>query len=233
MFTIRTTNAMFNAIRVRHFATFLVVAQKAVKPAAAKQATVKQLKAKLEKEKKRLAECKSKHSEKVKLLKEREKSRKVKASEESKKASEAEAKLIKKATRAYRNLSGLNVFVKEKCTATNPLSSVNAQWQKLTEEEKAVYVKKAEKLNEENRKVWVQGPKKPPTAYSLFVKKNWKDLGDFKKSSQAISASWKALSTEQKDAFKPEPSLFAAYKKAHEDWVAQRVKLYKEKVASS
>lgn len=193
--------------------------------ANAEKEKIKQLKATLKKEKEVLAKLKAQH----KKVTQKHKNLAVK-----RKAEAAEKKFIAKALKPYRKITGLNVFIKERVGNGATIATIGKEWSYLTEAEKADFQTKADAINVENLKIWKPKPTPPANMYAAFVKENWVNDGrDFGEVSKELSAQWKQMTSEQKNAYAPSASDKEAYSKALEQWKENRIKLYKEKSASA
>lgn len=186
---------------------------------------IKQLKATLKKEKDALAKLKAQHKKITQKHKDLVLKRKAEASEK---------KLISKALKPYRKITGLNVFIKERVGNGATIATIGKEWSYLTEAEKADFQTKADALNEENLKIWKPKPTPPANMYAAFVKEHWVNDGrDFGEVSKELASKWKEMSTLEKEAYAPSQSEKDAYAKELEQWKENRIKLYKEKLESA
>lgn len=191
----------------------------------AEKAKLKQLKDKLKDEKAVLSELKAKHKKVVEKHKQLTAKRKAEA---------VEKKNLAKAFKPYRKVTGLNIFIKEKVGQGATIATVGREWSYLTEGEKESFQKKADFVNEENLKIWKPKPSPPTNQYAAFVKEKWvKDGRDFGEVSKELAAEWKLLTESERAAYSPSSDEKAAYAKKLEEWKAERVELYKAKVASA
>lgn len=191
----------------------------------AEKAKLRKLRESLKQEKVVLAKLKASHKKVV----DKHKQLKIK-----RKAEESEKKLLAKAFKPYRKVTGLNIFIKEKVGHGATIATVGKEWSHLTEQEKADYQEKADAVNVENIKIWKPKPTPPTNLYASFVRERWtKDGRDFAEVSKELSAAWKLLSESEKAAYAPSSEEKAAYAKELEEWKDERIKLYKEKEATS
>lgn len=191
----------------------------------AEKEKIKQLKSTLKKEKEVLAKLKAQH----KKVTQKHKDLTIK-----RKAEAADKKFITKALKPYRKITGLNVFIKERVGNGATIATIGKEWSYLTESEKADFQTKADAINVENLKIWKPKPTPPANMYAAFVKENWVNDGrDFGEVSKELSAQWKQLNAEQKEAYAPSANDKETYAKELEQWKENRIKLYKEKIASA
>eukprot|EP00835_Amoeboradix_gromovi_P003593 NODE_244_length_13037_cov_0.560442.p8 type:complete len:172 gc:universal NODE_244_length_13037_cov_0.560442:10116-9601(-) len=100
----------------------------------------------------------------------------------------------------YRKINGYNLFVRETAKEIGQedfLKKVAGLWKNLSSEEKEEFNQKA-KLEPEK-------VKKTPSAYNLFVKDNYKSLGNKEDplDLSKLSQKWNTLSESEKSAYKP------------------------------
>lgn len=198
------------------------------------------LKTRLAKEKATFATLKKKYDAANKKYKEKQKAQQVKDKAklalEKAKAKKAlaetkkkEDKLIAKATKPFRRLSGYNYFIKEKTVGKNGLGEVSNIWKTLAQDEKEVYQQKAAKFNEEMLKIFVPRPKSPPTSYASFVKENYpNDGGDFRQINKDLAYEWKLLPAEEKQRYEPSQSAKQEYVVKLQEWKQQRIEAFKK-----
>lgn len=198
------------------------------------------LKARLAKEKTTFATLKKKYDvvnkkekqkQKTQQLKEKTKlaHEKVKAKKALAETKKREEKLIAKAVKPFRKLSGYNYFIKENTVGKNGLGEVSNIWKTLVQDEKDAYQKKAAKFNEEMLKIFVPRPKSPPTSYASFVKENYpNDGGDFKEINKDLAYEWKLLPTAEKQTYEPAPSSKQEYQVKLQEWKQKRIEAFKK-----
>lgn len=139
---------------------------------------------------------------------------------------EASEKLVKLATRSYRALNNMSVFIKEKAGSGKTLPQLAEEWKGLSDIEKDYYKEIANKLNEANRKLWTPEPKAPARAYATFVKENYPHGLDFSDASKQLSQTWKTLSEEEKAKYNPTREAIEEHARLHKEWVEKRVETY-------
>lgn len=210
------------------------------KQIAADKKKLASLKARLAKEKTTYAALKKKYDIANKKNKEKQKTQqlkdKAKLALEKTKAKKAlaetkkkEDKLIAKAIKPFRKLSGYNYFIKEKTVGKNGLSEVSSIWKTLAHDEKESYQEKAAKFNDEMLKIFVPRPKSPPTSYASFVKENYpNDGGDFKQINKDLAYEWKLLPVEEKQRYEPSPSSKQEYVVKLQQWKQNRIEAFKK-----
>lgn len=210
------------------------------KQIAADKKKLASLKAKLAKEKATFATLKKKYDAANKKQKEKAKAQqlkeKTKLASEKAKAKKAlaetkkkEEKLIAKATKPFRRLSGYNYFIKENTVGKNGLSEVSNLWKTLAHDEKEAYQEKAAKFNEEMLRIFVPKPKSPPTSYASFIKENYPNDGrDFKDINKELASEWKLLPAEEKKRYEPAPSAKQEYQVKLQEWKQTRIEAFKK-----
>lgn len=118
--------------------------------------------------------------------------------------------------RKKKKLNGYNLFMRERMSvlketvtdSNKRMSQISDEWKKLSVTEKTDWKGKATTLSETPVKIQVKiKDKSKPlklSGYQIFVKENMAKLIDVtpKERMKTIGEQWKALSIEQKDAFK-------------------------------